>query len=118
MHSFQGFISWLQIDTAGRQVRLLKGQDALQPARVVVSPSSSSKFDIHSHPALQILDLVPLADSVTKLAGTCAYCSSRALFSLRIAADERQALVGGADKYAPVCRRHYTELNELRPLED
>ena len=64
---------------------------------------------------LQVLDLVPLADSVTKLGGSCAYCSNRALFSLRIAADERQALVGGADKYAPVCRRHYTELNEIRP---
>ena len=67
--------------------------------------------------ALQVLDLVPVADKVMKLGGRCAYCSSRALFSLRIAADERQALVGGADKYAPVCRRHYTELNELRPSE-
>ena len=66
---------------------------------------------------LQVLDLVPMADKVTKLGGRCAYCSSKALFSLRIAADERQALVGGADKYAPVCRRHYTELSELRPSE-
>ena len=66
---------------------------------------------------LQVLDLVPMADKVTKLGGRCAYCSSKALFSLRIAADERQALVGGADKYAPVCRHHYTELSELRPSE-
>lgn len=36
---------------------------------------------------LQILDLVPLADSLTKLVGKCTYCSSRVLFSLRIAAD-------------------------------
>jgi thymidine kinase len=64
--------------------------------------------------AMQVLDMVPVANSVTKLAGKCAYCSENALFSLRIAADERQALVGGADKYAPVCRHHYVSLNDLR----
>lgn len=37
-----------------------------------------------------------------------------ALFSLRIAADSRQELVGGADTYAPVCRRHYVQLSQLR----
>lgn len=61
--------------------------------------------------------MVSVADSVTKLAGKCAYCSERALFSLRIAADERQSLVGGADKYAPVCRHHYVTLNDVRKAE-
>lgn len=37
-----------------------------------------------------------------------------AVFSLRIAADSRQELVGGADVYAPVCRRHYVQLSALR----
>jgi thymidine kinase len=44
-----------------------------------------------------------------------------AAFSLRIAADARQELVGGSDVYAPVCRRHYVQLAQLRrgaPLED
>ena len=60
--------------------------------------------------------MLPLADSVTKLAARCAYCDAPALFSLRIAADERQEVVGGADKYAPVCRRHYAQLETgLRP---
>lgn len=66
---------------------------------------------------LQVLDIVSVADSVTKLAGKCAYCDKQALFSLRIAADERQALVGGADKYAPVCRHHYVSLNNVRTLD-
>ncbi|CAL8470270.1 g9812 [Coccomyxa elongata] len=65
----------------------------------------------------QVLDIVSVADSVTKLAGKCAYCDKQALFSLRIAADERQALVGGADKYAPVCRHHYVSLNNVRTLD-
>ncbi len=66
---------------------------------------------------MQVLDMVSVADSVTKLAGKCAYCSEQALFSLRIAADERQALVGGADKYAPVCRQHYVSLSNVRTPE-
>ena len=86
-------------------------------ARMLCKPCKPCKPADSRH-CMQVLDLVPLADSVTKLGGTCAYCSNRALFSLRIAADERQALVGGADKYAPVCRRHYTELNEIRPAEE
>ena len=64
----------------------------------------------------QVLDVLPLADTVTKLAARCAYCGTPALFSLRIAADARQEVVGGADKYAPVCRRHYAALEtRLRP---
>ena len=93
----------------------------------------------------QVLDLLPLADSVTKLSARCKYCAeeaaatagqqqqlgqlqqhqlgqgqqqhassaaSAAVFSLRLVAtaDGRQELVGGADVYAPVCRRHYVQL--------
>lgn len=62
----------------------------------------------------QVLDLIPVSDSVTKLTADCAYCGQPALFSLRIAADQRQEVVGGADKYAPVCRHHYVSLSQLR----
>lgn len=62
----------------------------------------------------QVLDLIPVSDSITKLSADCAYCGQPALFSLRIAADQRQEVVGGADKYAPVCRRHYVCLSQLR----
>ena len=76
----------------------------------------------------QVLDLVPLADKVTKLTAICKFCEHEAagennnnfrsgeenefpaLFSLRLAAEGGQQVVGGADKYAPVCRRHYVEL--------
>ena len=66
--------------------------------------------------------MLPVVDSVTKLHATCKFCEqeaqplSKAVFSLRISADNRQEVVGGADKYAPVCRRHYVHLSGLRQL--
>lgn len=68
----------------------------------------------HASCTSQVADLLPVADTVTKLASTCNFCGNAARFSLRIAADERQEVVGGAEKYAPVCRRHYIELNDTR----
>lgn len=64
-----------------------------------------------------ILDLVPLADSVTKLSGKCHFCDDKSLFSLRVAADDRQELIGGADKYVPTCRHHYVQLSNTRQLK-
>ena len=71
----------------------------------------------------QVLDLIPHADSITKLTAECALCREAAergggaadavppaVFSLRLAAEKGQEVVGGADKYAPVCRQHYGEL--------
>ncbi len=57
----------------------------------------------------QVLDLVPLADSVLKLHTRCHHvgCLRPAIFSMRITADTAQELVGGADKYMPACRVHY-----------
>ncbi|PRW39184.1 thymidine kinase [Chlorella sorokiniana] len=71
----------------------------------------------------QVLDLLPMADSVVKLTAHCKFCKQEhkqvpALFSLRIAADSRQELVGGADTYAPVCRRHYVQLSQLRQPDE
>lgn len=66
----------------------------------------------------QVLDIIPHADSVTKLTAVCKYCenegklNSPALFSLRLAAEKAQEVVGGADKYAPVCRRHYVKFSQ------
>jgi thymidine kinase len=66
----------------------------------------------------QVLDVIPHADSVTKLTAVCRYCenegnyNSPALFSLRLAEERAQEVVGGADMYAPVCRRHYVHLSQ------
>ena len=66
----------------------------------------------------QLLDLVPLADSVLKVRGQCQYCRAASLFSFRVTADDRQELVGGGEKYVPTCRFHYLELARLRKVNE
>lgn len=54
-----------------------------------------------------MLDLIPIADTVTKLASRCGVCGERALFTLRKTGERATELIGGADVYVPVCRSHY-----------
>lgn len=68
------------------------------------------------------MDLIPHADVITHLAAECCYCKTTgtpkpAIFTVRIAADNRQEVVGGADKYAPVCRKHYNMFSGIRKAE-
>ncbi|KAK3150135.1 hypothetical protein QOZ80_3AG0228940 [Eleusine coracana subsp. coracana] len=56
-----------------------------------------------------VLDIVPLADSVTKLTARCELCGRRAFFTLRKTQETRTELIGGADVYMPVCRQHYMD---------
>lgn len=57
----------------------------------------------------QILDLIPLCDSITKLTAFCDTCCkngiySPALFTKRTSEDKDEVVIGGKDKYIPVCR--------------
>lgn len=54
-----------------------------------------------------VLDIIPLADSVTKLTARCELCGKRAFFTLRKTEETERELIGGADLYMPVCRQHY-----------
>ncbi|XP_054776722.1 thymidine kinase a-like [Prosopis cineraria] len=54
-----------------------------------------------------VLDIIPLADSVTKLTARCEICGKRALFTLRKIEETQVELIGGAEVYMPVCRQHY-----------
>ena len=64
----------------------------------------------------QMLDLIPLCDTVTKLTSLCSLCKNgtKALFSMRVTNEKEQTLVG-SDNYKPVCRycyeMHYTQKN-------
>lgn len=85
----------------------------------------------------QVLDLIPMADSVTKLTATCKFCEEDglghvpALFSLRLVQKKRntttssddeeeeeegQELVGGAESYAPACRHHFVNLSSKEDM--
>ncbi|KAF4368768.1 hypothetical protein F8388_021380 [Cannabis sativa] len=54
-----------------------------------------------------VLDIIPLADSITKLSARCELCGKPALFTLRKTQEKQTELIGGADVYMPVCRHHY-----------
>lgn len=72
--------------------------------------------DFKRNPIGQVFEVLPLADTVTKLYSTCAKCSGRALFSHRIQPHDTslsnpknaQLLVGTNLVYEPLCRAHYT----------
>ncbi|AED93115.1 Thymidine kinase b [Arabidopsis thaliana] len=54
-----------------------------------------------------VLDLIPIADTVTKLTSRCEVCGKRALFTMRKTEEKETELIGGAEVYMPVCRSHY-----------
>ncbi|KAD6794418.1 hypothetical protein R6Q59_021577 [Mikania micrantha] len=54
-----------------------------------------------------VLDIIPIADSVTKLRARCELCGKPAAFTLRKTEETERELVAGADVYMPVCRHHY-----------
>ena len=66
----------------------------------------------------QILELVPLADRITKLTAFCTMCEdgTAAIFTYAkrddaiAAAADGVPCVGGDDKYMPLCRRHFLRL--------
>jgi thymidine kinase len=55
----------------------------------------------------EILDLVPLADNITKLHAFCTVCKNTtpAYFTKRICESTEQKLIG-TNEYIPVCRKH------------
>lgn len=60
-----------------------------------------------------MLDVVPLADTVTKLTARCELCGKKAFFTLRKTEETRTELIAGADVYMPVCRQHYANGQEV-----
>uniref|UniRef100_A0A3Q3BBR6 Thymidine kinase n=1 Tax=Kryptolebias marmoratus TaxID=37003 RepID=A0A3Q3BBR6_KRYMA len=59
-----------------------------------------------------ILNLVPLAESVVKLHAVCMQCYKDAAYTKRIGAEKEVEVIGGADKYQAVCRKCYGGLVE------
>lgn len=72
-----------------------------------------------------ILNLVPLAESVVKLNAVCMECYREASYTKRLGAEKEVEVIGGADKYHSVCRPCYFKSrqpegkeNLLLPLKD
>lgn len=62
----------------------------------------------------QLLHLIPMCESVTKLTAVCKCCGADASFSKRISADTEIEVIGGQDKYIPVCRRCFFDDDAAR----
>lgn len=62
--------------------------------------------DFQRNPMGQILQVIPLCDSIVKLKGTCSRCSKPSLFSKRITSDTQQFLLDET-AYTPLCRSCY-----------
>ena len=66
----------------------------------------------------QMLDLIPICDSVEKLQSFCANCKdgTLALFSHRIVDNDSQKLIGTKEHYIPLCRKcflkQFKEINK------
>lgn len=65
--------------------------------------------DARRRPFGSLLELIPHAEEVVRLSAYCATCANGTVanFSKKITGGEEQVEVGAADKYIPVCRRHY-----------
>ena len=71
--------------------------------------------DCFRKPFGQILQLIPLADRVTKLTSLCKICSDGTvgLFTFRTTKSKETVEVGGSEVYMPLCRKHYITCSEL-----
>ena len=64
--------------------------------------------DFRQHVFGELLSLIPLADDVTKLKALCMECMDGTIgpFTKRTIGSSLQELVGAADIYRAVCRKH------------
>jgi thymidine kinase len=124
LHSKEGSIKTIAASTLGQLqdmmspfsvVAIDEGQffpdvvevsDALaNSGKIVVVSALDGTFE--RRPFNNILNLIPMAESVHKITAVCKVCFRDAHFSKRITADTRVEVIGGSDMYIPVCRDCY-----------
>lgn len=64
-----------------------------------------------------ILQLVPLAESVVKLSAVCMNCYGEGSFTKRLISDTTIEVIGGADKYMAACRDCHSQNLDIDTLE-
>lgn len=83
--------------------------DTLAKHLIVVGLDSNYKREKFGY----ILDLIPIADKVQKVKKAyCVDCGVKkepAIFSYRISNEDTEIVVGGKDKYKPLCRKCYLD---------
>mgnify|MGYP001055552487 CR=1 FL=1 len=80
---------------------------AANSGKIVIVAALDGTFQ--RKPFGKVLNLVPLAETVTKLSAVCVMCQDDAAFSVRLSNETAVEVIGGADKYIAVCRTCYHE---------
>ena len=57
----------------------------------------------------QLIDLIPVCDSLIKLHALCKICGCKASFTKRNSDEGSQVVIGNGNMYSAVCRKHYLE---------
>ena len=74
--------------------------------------------DFQRKPFGSVCDLVALSESVTKLSAVCNFCCGDAAFTKRIGSETAIQVIGGSEKYIPVCRACYHSEQTLAPTPE
>jgi thymidine kinase len=69
--------------------------------------------DFRREPFGSICHLIAKSEKVTKLNSICYYCKEDAAFSARLTHETAIKVIGGHDKYRPVCRTCYGNLVQV-----
>lgn len=68
-------------------------------------------LDYLAKPFGSMPEILALADEIIKLNSICTFCSGHARFSHRISDEQTIVVLGEKDKYVPLCRDCYQEIN-------
>ncbi|MBI3136261.1 MAG: thymidine kinase [Bacteroidetes bacterium] len=68
-------------------------------------------LDYLGRPFGSMPQLMSVADEIIKLNSVCTFCSGRARFSHRVSKEHGVVVLGEKDKYVPLCRSCYNEMN-------
>ena len=84
-------------------------ENQLKKGKEIYICSLSSDFT--RAPFGNVLSLIDMADySENFLAEKCQYCNKKGSFSMRLSKEDNIIVIGGGDKYVPVCREHHKVL--------
>ena len=86
-------------------------EEAANSGKIVVVAALDGTFE--RKPFGNIINLIPLAEMVTKLSAVCVYCTREAAFTKRVVENKEVQLIGGAEMYKPVCRVCFFEEESL-----
>lgn len=61
-----------------------------------------------------IMELIPLAEKVKKIAAICKDCGHNGAFTFRTAQSDQLELIGGESMYKPLCRECFVEQSKIQ----